>query len=133
MTVTVNVLILILPFLLAIFYPEVGKLAGYLGSVSALGCIYVMPTISHLKSVQTQVSHPILSEAIKQNLFDSKVSDGDKSPQIRVDQGALLSKKKQDEIFNTTEEQRRRKYHIMIGVTAAIIAFGLFIVIAQYF
>ncbi len=53
------------PFLLAIFYPDVGKLAGYLGSLAALGCIYVLPTITNLKSSYTQIKNPLLAEAIK--------------------------------------------------------------------
>lgn len=73
-TILTNFCILIAPFMLSIFYPDVGKLAGYLGSFSALGCIYVMPTITNLKSTYTQVKHPILAEAIKQNEFEYKVS-----------------------------------------------------------
>jgi hypothetical protein len=64
-----NFLILVAPFLLAIFYPQVGKLAGYLGSFSALGCIYVLPTLTYLKSLQVAVDHPLLAEAIKHNRY----------------------------------------------------------------
>lgn len=60
---------LILPFVLAVFYPKVGKLAGYLGSVAGLGCIYVLPTITHLKALHLEIKHPILSEAIKNNSY----------------------------------------------------------------
>ena len=64
-TVITNLCILIPPFLFAVFYPDVGKLAGYLGSLSGLGCIYVLPTITNLKSSYTQIKHPLLDEAIK--------------------------------------------------------------------
>ena len=56
-------------FLLAVFYPQVGKLAGYLGSVGALGCIYVLPTATHLKASYLEIYNPLLSEAIKTNKF----------------------------------------------------------------
>ena len=71
-TMITNFCILIAPFLFAIFYPDVGKLAGYLGSFSALGCIYIMPTITNLKSSYTQIKHPLLAEAIKQNEYECK-------------------------------------------------------------
>ena len=72
-TLLTNFLILVAPFLFAVFYPNVGKLAGYLGSMSGLGCIYVLPTITNLKSSYTQIKHPLLAEAIRQNEFDYKV------------------------------------------------------------
>lgn len=67
-----NVGILILPFSLAIFYPNVGKLAGYLGSVTALAVIYVLPIITYLKARKLEVKHPVLAEALKQNKFEYK-------------------------------------------------------------
>jgi|LauGreDrversion4_2_1035121.scaffolds.fasta_scaffold253721_1 hypothetical protein len=70
-----NVLILVAPFLLAIFYPQVGKLAGYLGSVSALGCIYVLPTVTYLKSLFTAIKNPILAEAIKFDKYSYRTDE----------------------------------------------------------
>lgn len=63
--IILNTCILIGPFLLAILYPEVGKLAGILGSLSALACIYILPTITYLKSKYTEIKHPILAEALE--------------------------------------------------------------------
>lgn len=120
-TLLANVLILIAPFLLAIFYPQVGKLAGILGSFSALGCIYVMPTITYLKSLYTQVKNPLLAEAIRMNRFTYKspaspsASTDDsshllKSPQIQVPASFLTSRHHKQS--TATEEHRRRNYHI---------------------
>ncbi len=69
---TANILILIAPFILSIFYPQVGRLAGVLGSFSAISCVYVLPTITYLKDMQHYVSNPLLSEAIKNNRFTIK-------------------------------------------------------------
>ena len=65
-----NLGILVVPFCLAIFYPDVGKLAGYLGSICALGCIYVLPTMTNLKVSYLEIKHPVLAEALKQNKFE---------------------------------------------------------------
>jgi amino acid transporter len=84
-----NVAILIAPFILSIFYPQVGKLAGVLGSFSAISCVYILPTITYLKDREHYVLNPMLSEAIKNNRFTLKdaqdlstMSASDKSPQI---------------------------------------------------
>jgi len=91
-TMITNFCILIAPFLFAIFYPDVGKLAGYLGSFSALGCIYVLPTITNLKSSYTRIKHPLLAEAIKQNEYDYKEStQPDVSPHLHI-RGNFLAK-----------------------------------------
>jgi hypothetical protein len=102
-----NFCILIAPFLLAIFYPDVGKLAGYLGSFSALGCIYVLPTITNLKSSYTQIKHPLLAEAIKQNEYDYKVhSHADVSPKLQI-RGKFLAKNIKVARGETKEVTRR--------------------------
>lgn len=77
--------ILLLPFCLAIFYPDVGKLAGYLGSFCALGCIYVLPTITNLKASFLEIKHPVLAEALKQNKFEYKESSNPLvSPKLKL-------------------------------------------------
>jgi len=36
-----------------------------MGSLAGLGCIYVLPTITHLKATYLEIKNPILSEAVK--------------------------------------------------------------------
>lgn len=60
----INGCILVLPFLFAVFYPDVGVLAGYLGSVSALFCIYILPIFTFLKLKYTEIHNPMLALAI---------------------------------------------------------------------
>lgn len=64
-----NVLILIPPGLLAVFYPQVGILAGILGSLGGLLCIYIMPTVTFLAQKKTEINHPHLVAALRENNF----------------------------------------------------------------
>lgn len=75
LTIFINCCILVLPFLLSVFYPNVGVLAGYLGSVSALFCIYILPIATYLKYKYTEIKAPLLVKAIKENeySYDSKI------------------------------------------------------------
>lgn len=57
----INSCILIGPFILAIFYPEVGVLAGYLGSVGALFTIFILPIATYLKLKHTEIKNPLLA------------------------------------------------------------------------
>lgn len=50
-----NLIIITGPFLIAILYPKVGALAGILGSFSGCACIYILPTITYLKSKHTEI------------------------------------------------------------------------------
>ena len=47
--VALNGAILLVPLLLAIFYPQAGKIAGLLGAVGGCLCIYILPTVTFLK------------------------------------------------------------------------------------
>lgn len=44
-----NGAILIIPLILAIGYPQVGKIAGLLGAVGGCLVIYILPTVTFLK------------------------------------------------------------------------------------
>ena len=46
--IILNTLILTGPLILAITYPKVGKLAGILGAIGALLCIYILPTVTYI-------------------------------------------------------------------------------------
>lgn len=72
LNILLNSCILVVPFLLSLFYPDIGTLAGYLGSVSALFCIYILPTLTYLKYKYTEINNPILAEALKNNKFTVK-------------------------------------------------------------
>jgi len=60
----INFALGILPLLFALFYPEVGKVLGYIGSISGFLAIYTIPTVTHLKRMKTQIEDPLLAEAL---------------------------------------------------------------------
>jgi len=62
-----NFLILIGPFLLAIWYPQVGTLAAFGGSFSTMLVIYFMPIITHLKFKYSSIRNPEVASLIKKS------------------------------------------------------------------
>lgn len=73
-----NTLILIGPGVLAVVYPEVGKLAGLLGAVGGCLCIYILPVVTFLAQKRTEISNPDLIKAIRRNTFSIKQPTPDK-------------------------------------------------------
>jgi len=63
--VMLNLIILILPVILAIVYPHIGPLAGVLGSIGGFLCIYGLPVITFLSQKWMEVKHPALMEALR--------------------------------------------------------------------
>ncbi len=62
-----NVSILILPLILAIFVPKIGPLAAVLGSIGGFLCIYGLPVFTFLSQTYTQVKHPAIMEVLRKN------------------------------------------------------------------
>ena len=58
-------LVLMIPLLMTIFYPKIGDLLGIIGSFAGLVIVYILPTITYLKDLQTECYYPILAKAIK--------------------------------------------------------------------
>ena len=61
----INFGILLIPGILAIYYPHVGKLAGIMGAFVGLATIYILPTVTYLKQEFTAIDHPELVEATR--------------------------------------------------------------------
>jgi hypothetical protein len=80
-----NVFILIPPGLLAVLYPEVGILAGMLGSLGGLLCIYIMPTVTFLAQKKTEINHPQLVAALRENNFVLSPPGSPKARQMAED------------------------------------------------
>lgn len=60
----VNVVILIVPALITIFYPKIGSILGNIGAIAGLFIVYILPVITHLKKYRTELEHPMLAKAI---------------------------------------------------------------------
>jgi hypothetical protein len=48
-------------------YPEVGKIAGVLGAVGGLLCIYLLPTVTYIAQKKSEITHSALVNALRQN------------------------------------------------------------------
>ena len=51
---TVNTLNLLVPTFITIFYPKIGSILGYIGSVAGCFIVYVLPVITYLKQLKTE-------------------------------------------------------------------------------
>jgi len=65
-----NFALLIPAFLSAIYYPQIGNLAGLMGGFATMFCIYILPTVVYAKMMHTAISNPELMIAIKDDLIN---------------------------------------------------------------
>ena len=54
----VNIVILLVPALITIFYPKIGSILGLIGAIAGLFIVYILPVITHLKKYRTELEHP---------------------------------------------------------------------------
>ena len=67
--VVVNVLVTIIPLSFALVYPYIGTILAFTGSFAGFIIIYCLPVMVHLKKRYTQITNPLLAEAIALNEF----------------------------------------------------------------
>ena len=70
---SVNVVILLIPAAITIFYPKIGSILGYIGSVAGLLIVYILPVMTYLKKYKTELTHPLLAKAIENDLFEYRL------------------------------------------------------------
>jgi amino acid permease len=68
-TILINISLLILPFLLAILYPNVGTLMAYLASFTCLFVIFILPIATYLKHKHTELKNPVLAKGLIENAY----------------------------------------------------------------
>ena len=56
-----NITILLVPALITIFYPKIGSILGLIGAIAGLFIVYILPVITHLKKIRTEIEHPLLA------------------------------------------------------------------------
>ena len=64
-----NTLILILPCIIAITYPNVGKVASFLGGLGGMVVIYFIPTVTFMSQKKTEIANPVLVHGLRLNKF----------------------------------------------------------------
>jgi hypothetical protein len=67
---SVNTINLLIPTLITIFYPKIGSILGQVGAVAGLLIVYILPVITHLKKVRTEIEHPLLAKAIQEDQYE---------------------------------------------------------------
>ena len=81
-----NFTILLVPALITIFYPQIGSILGLIGAVAGLFIVYILPVITHLKKVRTEIEHPLLAQAIAADQYEYRTTGTTefKSPKIVI-------------------------------------------------
>jgi len=81
-----NVTILFVPAMITIFYPKIGSILGLIGAVAGLFIVYILPVITHLKKVRTEIEHPLLAQAIASDQYEFRTTGTTefKSPKIVI-------------------------------------------------
>lgn len=72
--------------MITIFYPNVGSILGKIGSIAGLLIVYILPVITYLKKLRTELEHPLLAKAIEQDQFEIRTTGQAslKSPKIVI-------------------------------------------------
>ena len=81
--VALNIGINLFPLICALYIPHIGILLSVVGTISGYLIIYVLPVFVYLKHKRTQITNPLLAEALVLNEYKTEKFD-DKSPQIAV-------------------------------------------------
>lgn len=72
---TLNAVIIFPSFAVAIYYPQVGTVAGLFGAFGTMFCIYVLPIMTYLKHRWTQINNPAkLNELVESDDTNVQVS-----------------------------------------------------------
>ena len=67
--VILNIVIITIPLIFLIVYPNIGTILGYVGACTGFLIMYVLPVMVHLKRIKTKITNPLLAEAIDMNAF----------------------------------------------------------------
>ena len=76
----VNAIITLGPLACACYFANIGSLLAYTGAISGFFAIYLLPVLVHLKRRYTQITNPLLAEAVALNEFQVLKSEELKSP-----------------------------------------------------
>ena len=89
-----NLCILIGPFLLAIWYPQVGTLAALGGSFSTMLVCYLLPILTHIKFKYSSIRNPQVASLIKKSTVSVSPITSPKTSMIDSDNDNDFDSKK---------------------------------------
>jgi hypothetical protein len=59
----------LIPLTFGLMYNKIGEILTFTGAFGGLICMYVLPVMVHLKKRYTQITNPLLAEALALNEF----------------------------------------------------------------
>jgi hypothetical protein len=127
----VNFWIIVGPLIIAITYPNVGVLAGLLGSFSGFLIVYFLPLTVFVKSMHTQVQHPLLAEALENRDYSlselNHTNASGVSPYLKIRElhKGLNESYVSDFVKNNVDE-RQGNYYKSLVFAVLLFAFGGF-------
>ena len=67
-----TIILLSIPTIISIVLPQVATILGYIGSVAGLVIVYILPVITYLKKLKTELENPLLAKALDKNMYKVK-------------------------------------------------------------
>jgi len=132
---SINFMICFIPLLFALFYPKIGTVLAYISSLSGFLIIYCYPIFIHLKHKRTQITNPLLAEAIVKNAFDGNNQFGADgiplSPKIQLSD-EFLTKRRNLKGPAKPDAAVWRKYYIYYALHMVIPIYGFLTVVFQF-
>jgi len=130
----INFTISFVPLLFALFYPSIGTILSYSGAICGFSIIYVLPVITYMKHKRTQITNPLLAEAILMNEFTKAATpdyreDMPLSPKITISDRTMKRKSKDLKGMRNKANQdaAMKKYWMLYALHMSIPAYGLFV------
>jgi hypothetical protein len=90
--VFLNIFVTLIPLTLALTYPYIGTIMAFVGAFGGFFAVYLLPIMVHLKRRYTQITNPLLAEAISLNEFTVITDLSPKTARLAVSSSQELSK-----------------------------------------
>lgn len=109
MNIAMNTMLIIPSFALAIYYPQVGSIAGLAGAFGTMLCIYILPIMTYMKYWWVQITDP-------QEIH--KIMDMDDSARSSIAQIRQLQQHR---------DAQKNKWYLFSIVCFAMCAYGVLV------
>ncbi len=107
--ITMNTILIIPSFVLAIYYPQVGSIAGLAGAFGTMLCIYFLPIFTYMKYWWTKITD-------KEEI--NKIMDSNESAQTLITQIRQLQQQR---------DSQKNKWYLFSIVSFFICSYGVLV------
>lgn len=131
--IMMNFALLVPPFLLAIWYPQVGMLASLGGSFATMLVCYFLPISTHLKYKHTMIHLPEMAGIVKRSTYVASAALSEEGSPLASPNASMLEVK--PEVTNLvlekdygTVDSRKKEFIIavVVGVVCCLYAVTVF-------